>query len=149
MVVNSRMLAANTNVYPIDVKSRFWSHYYRSLKGKMGYFTVPKDEKRSSFGIETTLVFRFLVLERICFQMFRFASHWTLYGLQKSASTTVPPEHRAPWGQRALPMVAPRPPATAYRATRWIRPRPQQVRHHISLVLPIACKIQICLVKTS
>ncbi|KAB7505413.1 hypothetical protein Anas_03192 [Armadillidium nasatum] len=32
MVVTSRMLAAHTNGYPMDVRSRFWSHYYRSLK---------------------------------------------------------------------------------------------------------------------
>ncbi|KAF2351417.1 hypothetical protein FHG87_017829, partial [Trinorchestia longiramus] len=33
MVVTSRMLAAHTYGYPLDVKSRFWSNYYRSLKG--------------------------------------------------------------------------------------------------------------------
>ncbi|CAL4100418.1 unnamed protein product, partial [Meganyctiphanes norvegica] len=32
MVVTSRMLAAHTNGYPIDVSSRFWSTYYKSLK---------------------------------------------------------------------------------------------------------------------
>lgn len=28
------MLAAHTNGYPIDAKARFWSNYYRSLKGQ-------------------------------------------------------------------------------------------------------------------
>ncbi|KAG7175748.1 hypothetical protein Hamer_G009754, partial [Homarus americanus] len=37
MVVTSRMLAAHTNGYPVDAKARFWSTYYRSLKGKKGY----------------------------------------------------------------------------------------------------------------
>ncbi|XP_042881072.1 uncharacterized protein LOC122258864 [Penaeus japonicus] len=33
MVVTSRMLAAHTSGYPVDVRARFWSNYYRSLKG--------------------------------------------------------------------------------------------------------------------
>jgi len=32
MVVTSRMLAAHTSGYPVDVRARFWSTYYRSLK---------------------------------------------------------------------------------------------------------------------
>lgn len=32
MVVTSRMLAAHTSGYPVDVRARFWSNYYRSLK---------------------------------------------------------------------------------------------------------------------
>merc|ERR1711970_105071 len=32
MVVTSKLLAAHTSGYPLDVSSRFWTNYYRSLK---------------------------------------------------------------------------------------------------------------------
>merc|ERR1711970_644691 len=43
MVVTSKLLAAHTSGYPLDVSSRFWTNYYRSLKG------LPPMESYSDF----------------------------------------------------------------------------------------------------
>jgi len=51
MVVTSRMLSAHTSGSRVDVKSRFWSNYYRSLKDVKtdGSSTTPRAAGAETF----------------------------------------------------------------------------------------------------